>query len=74
MKRVLTGPVHCRKTDTEYHAIFAVPLLNGRTGYLGIKADKATGEVTVAIQREPAIEPATKPDATGHSSPEDDDA
>ena len=68
MKRVLTGPVHCRKTDTEYHGIFAVPLPHGRTGYLGIKADKSTGEVTMAIERPP-----TKPDATGHSGPEDDD-
>lgn len=67
MKRTLTGPVHRRQTETAYHAIFAVTLPRGRTGYLGIKANRLTGEITVAIER------MAKPDATGHSSPEDDD-
>lgn len=66
MKRVLTGPVHLRQTDTQYHGIFAVALPRNLTGYLGIKADLETGEITLAIER------LTKPDATGYSGPDDE--
>jgi hypothetical protein len=63
---MIRGPVFRRQTEEEHVSIYAVPV-RGRTGYLKLSASKITGDICVSIEL------ATKPDATGHSGPEDDD-
>lgn len=62
MKRVLTGPVFKRQDETEHLSIYAVSL-PGKTGYFKVRANKDSGDITLAIEIE-----RHKPDATGFSA------
>lgn len=62
MKRTLSGPVFKRQDETEHLSIYAVSL-PGKTGYLKVRANRDTHDITLAVEIE-----RHKPDATGHSA------